>query len=512
MMAVDSLRETRHINRISPRDIGVLWSAQSYRPDITAAVRKIRSMAWRPLAELCVNPIGPGPHPSFAPTGHPCLKTKNVLGVVVDTNEMDFVDPNNITRWPHYLIESEDLVLNITGSGSIGRIGIYFGNDRPLTNQHLAKLSIAPGTDAAYVCSFLSSWWGERLLEQGVGGSTGQLNLVNEHIRQVPILEPNLLAQRYIGDKVRQVERLRELARRLRSGTTDAFASAGLLGSVANPRRIGRVSSVDVLDRLDALHYRDDLIKNLHAIRRHPTIRLGSTANFSGLADGDHGNPCYGNGPIYVRATELAGDTLQAQTEVRLDSRYAAGVSASVWATSDEVLFSIVGTLGATGILENGVTAVLSRGVAKVRPLTLSKYYVKAFMRTNAFALELLRRSVGTIQRGVYLESLQHLEIPIIEKNVVQIIARSEELADQSLLLAKMLTRAVKVLVENLIEGRISEADLIAAQKALDAGDRSADRKILKALRQSDAPGAKPLITDVDGLYALLDDSEGLDP
>jgi type I restriction enzyme S subunit len=67
-------------------------------------------------------------------------------------------------------------------------------------------------------------------------------------------------------------------------------------------------------------------------------------------------------------------------------------------------------------------------------------------------------------------------------------------------------------LVEHLIEGRITEADLVAAQTALDAGDRSADREILKALRHSDAPGAQPLFADVDGLYALLDDSEGQDP
>ena len=67
-------------------------------------------------------------------------------------------------------------------------------------------------------------------------------------------------------------------------------------------------------------------------------------------------------------------------------------------------------------------------------------------------------------------------------------------------------------LVENLIDGRLAEADLVTAQKALEAGDRSADREILKSLRQSEAPDAKPLIPDVDALYSLLDGSEGQDP
>jgi type I restriction enzyme S subunit len=183
-------------------------------------------MAWRPLAQLCANAIGPGPHPTFSSTGHPCLKTKNVLGVVIDAGDVDFVEHSDARKWPHYCIAREDLVLNVTGAGSIGRVAMYFGEDRPLTNQHLARLSIADGADAGFVCAFLSSWWGERVIEQGISGSTGQLNLVNDHIRQVPVPSPDLAAQRYIGDKVRQAERLRARARRLEAEFRETVAVA----------------------------------------------------------------------------------------------------------------------------------------------------------------------------------------------------------------------------------------------------------------------------------------------
>ena len=63
----------------------------------------------------------------------------------------------------------------------------------------------------------------------------------------------------------------------------------------------------------------------------------------------------------------------------------------------------------------------------------------------------------------------------------------------------------VRLLIEQLIDGRIAAADLVAVQKAIEAGGRTADRSILQGLRQSDAPEAKPLIPDLDGLYALLD-------
>jgi hypothetical protein len=93
-------------------------------------------------------------------------------------------------------------------------------------------------------------------------------------------------------------------------------------------------------------------------------------------------------------------------------------------------------------------------------------------------------------------------------------MAIDEKMADAGIAeeTANLLCAVSTLIVERLIEGRFSEADLTAAQEAIDVGDRSADREILKALRQSDAPGAKPLITDVDGLYALLDGLEGKDP
>jgi type I restriction enzyme S subunit len=73
---------------------------------------------------------------------------------------------------------------------------------------------------------------------------------------------------------------------------------------------------------------------------------------------------------------------------------------------------------------------------------------------------------------------------------------------------ARISVAVARLLVEQLIDGRITEADLMAAQKALESGNRGGDREILKALRQSGAPDAKPLIADVEALYALLDESE----
>ena len=71
------------------------------------------------------------------------------------------------------------------------------------------------------------------------------------------------------------------------------------------------------------------------------------------------------------------------------------------------------------------------------------------------------------------------------------------------------LTLAARLLIEALIEGAISESDLIAAQRALEAGDRSADRALLQTLRRGEGSASTPLFPDIDALYALLDETDG---
>ena len=75
---------------------------------------------------------------------------------------------------------------------------------------------------------------------------------------------------------------------------------------------------------------------------------------------------------------------------------------------------------------------------------------------------------------------------------------------------AKQLTITARQLVESLIEGKLSEAELKAAQEALERGDRSLDREILGRLTRKgmDLKDEPPLFSDLDALYAALDQSD----
>ena len=79
--------------------------------------------------------------------------------------------------------------------------------------------------------------------------------------------------------------------------------------------------------------------------------------------------------------------------------------------------------------------------------------------------------------------------------------------------LAEKLTTAAKLLVEALIEGKVTEAELVLAQEALERGDATADRALLRRLTRQglDVPGQPPLFPDLDALYTLLNQTKTAD-
>jgi type I restriction enzyme S subunit len=547
-MAVDALRESRHINRISTHDLGVLWSAQSYRPDITLALRRIRSWwRWAPLSQLCSNNIGPGPHPNFVSTGYPCLKTKNVIGVLVATDNVDFVEPANAVRWNHYCINSGDLILNVTGAGSIGRVGIYFGKDRPLTNQHLAKLCIDIANDAGYVCAYLASWWGERALEQGISGSTGQLNLVNEHLRQLPVVLPHEAAQRYIGDKVRQAERLRRLASH-ESNLADAIVAGlmeqtiseadvlhGLIDNTGTERcnaafeaellkrdattrppdlnssKHSRVVASFLGDRLDARHYEQrflDLkarLRELNVVSLRNVIDKVECGPFGGNAIADELYEA--DGLPFLRPVNLSGNRFDSSNLVRVSENRLRSQGLKIY-SGENLYFARVGT----------PCVVMLRARASISPNVIvaqgNSYaadvgYLYCFCKSHFGIMQLEQELREGVQPTTSTDAVRNLQIVLPDKRIQKYVGdkcrRSEEFFD----LSTRLTTAASALVDVLIAGEVTESTLASAKVARDRGDYVLDREVLSGLieNRTDATQAYPLFPDLDALYAAIDET-----
>ena len=127
--------------------------------------------------------------------GIPILKVRNITrwGIDLDT---DFAPDNEATRieCASALVHSGDLLITSTGEGTIGRVAVYPYNEPAIADGHVSIIRLRPEVNAQYIAEFLRSEHGQVQMLRFVSGSTGQTELLIEHIRglRVPLPDPSV--------------------------------------------------------------------------------------------------------------------------------------------------------------------------------------------------------------------------------------------------------------------------------------------------------------------------------
>ncbi|WGE52804.1 restriction endonuclease subunit S [Actinobacillus equuli] len=95
----------------------------------------------------------------------------------------------------------------------------------------------------------------------------------------------------------------------------------------------------------------------------------------------------------------------------------------------NDILLTIVGTIGRTAIVKSTEKFALQRSVAVLKPIKIYSGYI-SYVLQSSFLLDLMvANSKGTAQKGIYLNSLKDLVIPIPPLNEQKrIVAKIEEL------------------------------------------------------------------------------------
>ncbi len=483
-MSVDTLRETFHINRISTSDLQDFLTAQTYRPEITQAKNHILSLKNCSLQAVCTKPIQQGKSPKYAEKGLKCIKPKNTNDMLVSIDDIDWIDSSTKDQIQKQKLAYGDIVITRSGSGTIGRASIYRYSEEAYTNDHL--FVVRPDkADSHYICSFLNSFHGQRLLEAGVSGSTGQLNLSNEHIKSIPLFRPEHKAQKYIGDKVRQAEQLRAWAKRL-EGMADRkikdLFHFNLVDSLTlKPRRMKQ-------QVLSAVSLAPEFAR---AADSQMTFRNSSKlSNF--ISKCKCGDPIKSEervpGPYFYYGASGPIDT---HTEFNFNGKY--------------LIIAQDGSIGCANVADGKFWANNHVWVLKVK----DEYDIESICRFLDKHFPCWKGvTTGSVVPKVTSENLLNILIPIdIAKN--REIGSKLRLAVTTAAYAKKLTASAKTLVESLIEGQLTEQQLIQAQQALEDGDNSFDQAILSKLSAEGyaIEGATPLFSDVDELYSLLEEA-----
>lgn len=498
-MAVDDLREIFHINKIAPSELQDFLTAQTYRPDITISYQKIFELRNKTLQQLCASKIQQGSTPVYANIGPVCLKSKQVGEIVVS----DFTDTCVDEEWAKKNLKSKvstgDVLLTRQGTGTIGRAGLYLGAGA-YTNDSLFKISIDKA-DSAYVCAFLSTFIGHRLIEKGVYGSTGQLNLSVEHVKRLPVPVFDQQSQKYIGDKVRQAEQLRAWAKRLEVQFQGKLATS--YPEAFENKRTGRKYSKAPVDDIsytlnpgafDEERLRIRLyLKSLGAKKLREIATIEGPTSSSYLPDSKY----IGLDAISSNSCALSPSTV-GESEVTGTSRLLSEgpVVAKLRPYLNKVSYIpkwLSGAVGSTELLCVKATDVTNN------------WYLYGVLKSDITLLQLKPLASGSTHPRIDQYDLYDVVVPIHQNH--ELMGSWLEDAQCAYFAASQLVQTSKKLVEALIEGQLTEQQLIQAQQALDDGDNSLDQAILSKLSNEGyaIEGATPLFSDLDELYRLLE-------
>lgn len=196
--------------------------AEHYQPKYDRLTKRLKKLGAMPLEGLLAMPPSKGTQPDvYLDEGEVIVvKSKNVFGRGIALTSCERTSLRAWADEPARLKEN-DVVINSTGRGTLGRAGVVHCDDQKIVaSVDLLILRTKPDViDPGYLSLFLNSPAGISQSEQYQTGSSGQLHLYPEHVRQFIIFVPkngkdrvDLAWQQRLAEKVRQAARAKGAA------------------------------------------------------------------------------------------------------------------------------------------------------------------------------------------------------------------------------------------------------------------------------------------------------------
>ena len=117
------------------------------------------------------------------------------------------------------------------------------------------------------------------------------------------------------------------------------------------------------------------------------------------------------------------------------------------------VLLTIVGTIGRTAIIDNEKNITLQRSVAVIKPTAkIKSEYLVASLKSDSTIKQLNKESKGVAQKGIYLNDLKKIVIPVppitLQKQFSEIVKQIDKQKFESMIQLKMMEKIYNIINE----------------------------------------------------------------
>ena len=164
--------------------------------------------AWTRLENLTTKQIKRGKSPKYIEKSNVYVFAQkcNQKNGMITLENAKFLDETTLKKYDDsdYIIES-DIVINSTGNGTLGRVGIIRNKDisskKVVPDSHVTLIRLINGVESNYIFYFLK--YNQKYLESQATGSTNQTELSPEIIKKLLIPLPNTSEQLKIIEKIK---------------------------------------------------------------------------------------------------------------------------------------------------------------------------------------------------------------------------------------------------------------------------------------------------------------------
>ncbi|ELI9265752.1 restriction endonuclease subunit S [Escherichia coli] len=372
-------------------------------------------------------------------------------------------------------------------------------------SSEVIYLKMKASSDPYYLVSYLNCDQGQKAFKRlGRGTIIPGVSLLD--VPRLPIPKVSEFVQKYIGDKVRQAEQLRAWAKLLRT-SVDAHLNSLNLPINEPPALLNRVSAQTMEDRLDPRPYRTHYLCLVREIEKLPHDSISTLVELASGCPVSSNDFLENSGIPLVRIRNIGFDDF-----IGLDT----GVSQDVYqdatkyqAKDKMIVVGMDGIFRSQFFISNELPMLVNQRVAMLSPQNIRGELLTHWLNRPEGQMQLNQWAVKTTVEHTSLSDIGRVLIPRLDKSLENKLADYLLNARLAYRYAKFLTQVAKTLVEALIEGQLTEQQLIQAQQALEDGDNSFDQAILSKLSAEGyaIEGATPLFSDVDELYSLLEEA-----
>lgn len=407
------------------------------------------------------------------------------------------------------LIEG-DILLTITGA-KFGKSAVVGADHLPGNiSQHSVRFKpSSEKIDSHFLVAYLNCPTGQIAVWREAYGATRPA-IDFPSIRALIIPKVELEAQKYIGDKVRQAEQLRAWAKKTEASVRSFHAQFIPEQENLNFNKKTRLlSTIKMTERLDAHFYPGVVEEDL---KLYPTsfksLESLTTDVYNGQTQSENKDEsCLQITVTNLSASFIKGQPRQVECPAKNNKFIKPHDILMCNAAHNKVYIGRELTYVHTNERLLPSTEVMT---IRINREMVPASYVRTYLETKLGYVK-IQSTIRGITAHSYPDDVKLLDIymPNIPSDKKEAWFNQDALlihAGNATEYAYYLTTAAKTLVEALIEGQLTEEQLIQTQQALEDGDNTLDKAILSKISKEGyaVEGATPLFSDIDELYRLL--------